>query len=252
LLVGEHPYDWAVLYFRQHLVAAHYEREICEVTIYNTAAANFLGMEDGVSLLPLYTRQWNKLSTRLWPHRQNVRVIHLGVQGANDCGIWTWLLPKIYNNSTFQTLCDVSTTKRKSRGRSKQKGLDDFFHQEVLSVLEKYVSAVPADASELTELNGTKNGTKEAGEATEKDKHRPTKKTKKRTRKPLYEMNQMVCAKWRRGATWYNGQIVAINMKKVVYDVKYDDDGALEQGILEKFIKLRKTTVARVGGPRRI
>jgi hypothetical protein len=91
----EYPDEWAVLYFRQHLVAAHYDADIREVTVYNTATINFLnGIKDEkekkkrkhTDLLRLYVSQWEKLSSMLWPESNRVDVIHLGVQGANDCG----------------------------------------------------------------------------------------------------------------------------------------------------------------------
>ena len=58
---------------------------------------NFLNVADGTKtgsmrLLRLYMSQWEKMSSMLWPESERVTVVHLGVQGANDCGIWTWLL----------------------------------------------------------------------------------------------------------------------------------------------------------------
>ena len=242
--IGNYPYEWAVLYFRQHLVAAHYNDEMQEVTIYNTAAANFLG-EDNAPLLPLYVSQWEEMSTILWPNSNRVHVVHLGVQGANDCGIWTWLLPKIYNNETFQSLCDVTLTKKRSRGRAKEKGLNDFFHQEVLSVLQEYVSAVPEEEEEEEEEEQKEKG-KEGKEKEDEKEARtktsgPTKKKRKmkNKKKPIFQLNDLIRARWLKEDTFYEGQIVKVNVKNVTYDVLYDEDQITEKNVLEKFIKTR-------------
>jgi hypothetical protein len=83
------------------------------------------GSRAGRNLLQLYTSKWEEMSKILWSSPSSssgnncnlrINVVHLGVQGANDCGIWTWLLPKIYIDPEFQTLCDVTHTKKKKTG----------------------------------------------------------------------------------------------------------------------------------------
>eukprot|EP00946_MAST-07B_sp_MAST-7B-sp1_P000966 g966.t1 len=166
-----YPYEWAVLYFRQHVVVAHHPSGTSEVTVYNTAGMNFLEDVGNAKLLPFYTRQWQLMTDVLWPsvcakspapttasspRGHAIKVVHLGVQGVNDCGIWTWLFPRIHHDSKLHELVDCGNHGiRRARGRAKDKGLDELFQRQVLSVLAEHLG--PEEKRKLSEMTASPN-----------------------------------------------------------------------------------------------
>jgi hypothetical protein len=260
-----YPYEWAVLYFRQHLVAAHYQKDIHEVTIYNTASSTFLSVDGGDStkkgrnLLKLYTSKWEQMSRMLWSPTGRgsgvrVNVVHLGVQGANDCGIWTWLLPKIIKDPEFQILCDVTSSRKKKTGRAKEKGLNAFFQKEVLGVLEQYVATVDTEGQKEGgggSVGGGVDGVGGVGGGGggKKEDTLPKKKRKKKKRIPKYQLHQCVRGLWVRGDIYYDAVVINVNAEKVTYDILYDDDNQIEKGVLERYIDVRRDEVVGVEEP---
>lgn len=134
-------------------------------------------------------------------------------------------------------------------GRAKEQGLNTFFHNEVLSVLAKHVAVVEVDdaSSVVGGAEGDVDGGSSDGNSVNgSDRRRslsqkPGKKQKKEKKKrmPKYQPNQLVRARWMRGDVFYNGVIVKVNAKRVVYSVLYDDDNQTEENVLEKFIDTR-------------
>ena len=175
-----YPYEWAVLYFRQHVVIAHHPEDTSEIVVYNTAGMNFLDDAGDSKLLSFYSQQWQIMTEILWPASRlaglspsnatspssppmkaaepsgwTFNVVHLGVQGVNDCGIWTWLFPRIHLDATLHQLVDYGVQRkdrhiRRARGRAKDKGLDELFQSQILSVLTGHLG--PEEKEKLAEM----------------------------------------------------------------------------------------------------
>ena len=73
---------WCVIYFRQHLVVAKLEAN--KIVVYNPSDSDFL---------PLYEETWGDMANNYFDTALEVEVIHLNVQGVNDCGIWVHMVP---------------------------------------------------------------------------------------------------------------------------------------------------------------
>ena len=73
---------WCVIYFRQHLVVAKLEAN--KIVVYNSSDSDFL---------PLYEETWGDMANNYFDTELEVEVIHLDVQGVNDCGIWVHMIP---------------------------------------------------------------------------------------------------------------------------------------------------------------
>jgi len=73
---------WCVIYFRQHLVVAKLEAN--KIVVYNSSDSDFL---------PLYEKTWGDMANSYFDTELEVEVIHLDVQGVNDCGIWVHMIP---------------------------------------------------------------------------------------------------------------------------------------------------------------
>ena len=73
---------WCVIYFRQHLVVAKLEAN--KIVVYNSSDPDFL---------PLYEETWGDMANNYFDTALEVEVIHLDVQGVNDCGIWVHMIP---------------------------------------------------------------------------------------------------------------------------------------------------------------
>ena len=145
----EYPYKWAVLYFRQHLVLARYVESEELIQIYNTAGASFLigenpDVDNGGKMLSFYMSQWHFMSKMLWPKAHNFSIQHLAIQGANDCGIWTWIYPRLYSDAGFRQLIGDSVCgERLLRGRVREKQLREIFDREVAASLVEREIDIP-------------------------------------------------------------------------------------------------------------
>ena len=86
------------------------------------------------------------------------------MQGVNDCGIWTWLFPRIHLDSTLRQLVDCGGHGgvRRARGRAKDKGLDELFQNQVLSVLADHLG--PEEKKKLAELASSSNAGRDQNE----------------------------------------------------------------------------------------
>ena len=73
---------WCVIYFRQHLVVAKLETE--KIVVYNPSNSDFL---------PLYMETWGDMANNYFDTALEVEIIHLDVQGINDCGLWIHIVP---------------------------------------------------------------------------------------------------------------------------------------------------------------
>jgi hypothetical protein len=57
---------------------------------------------------------------------------------------------------------------------------------------------------------------------------------------PRFAAQQRVEARWRKGPTWYGAVVTKVDAKRHTYTVKYDEDGAVEQGVMEQHMRQAK------------
>ena len=93
---------WCILYFDLHLVISelvHSVGESCCLVVYNTCGPEVYG-ED-------HLQTWRLLAR--WAHNRPsapVQVIHLGIQGANDCSIWIYIVAVMVHHGVLSAFME--------------------------------------------------------------------------------------------------------------------------------------------------
>jgi hypothetical protein len=62
---------------------------------------------------------------------------------------------------------------------------------------------------------------------------------------PRFVAQQRVEARWRKGPTWYGAVVTKVDAKRHTYTVKYDEDGAVEEGVMEQHMRRAKPVAVK-------